>query len=230
MNEKQTQRTTHAKDTCPLCGTKSLEFYDNRFFSCPACEGIFRNPELFLPPDTEQARYEQHNNDPADPRYRAFVLPLVESITAYMPPGSNGLDFGAGPGPVGSVMLAERGYQTSCYDPYFHSRPELLRNTYDFIFCCEVIEHFYTPAIEFQRLFSLLRPGGSLFCMTHLYSSDIDFSSWYYKNDDTHVFFYRKSTMEFISRKFGFSTCTINGRIIRLDVHQGASEAACVRT
>lgn len=229
MNAKRPHRTPQSKYPCPLCGTASTEFFDNSFFLCPACEGIFRDPELFLPPDTERARYEQHNNDPADPRYRAFVSPLVEAITAHMPPGSHGLDFGAGPGPVGSVMLAEQGYQTACYDPYFHNTPGLLENTYDFVFCSEVIEHFYAPAVEFPRLFSLLRPGGSLFCMTHLYSSDIDFCSWYYKNDETHVFFYREQTMEFISRLFGFSACTINRRIIRLDTPQAAPEKTRVR-
>ncbi len=215
---------------CPLCGTASRSFFGNTFYSCPACDGIFRDPETFLSPETERARYEQHNNDTTDPGYRAFVSPLVNAITSRMPPTSRGLDFGAGPGPVGSVLLAERGYHTVCYDPYFHNTPEILAEKYDFILCCEVIEHFYSPALEFQRLGSLLHPGGSLFCMTHLYSDDIDFSAWYYKNDETHVFFYRTTTMEFIARRFGFSTCVVNGRIIRLDSPATAREAPLVRT
>ncbi len=141
-----------------------------------------------------------------------------------MPPESRGLDFGAGPGPVGPVMLAERGYRTVCYDPYFFNTPELLKKTYDYIFCCEVVEHFHTPATEFPLLFSLLSPGGSLFCMTHLYSSDIEFSSWYYKDDQTHVFFYREQTFRYIARKFGFSSCTIENRVIRLDAPHSTSE------
>lgn len=127
-------------------------------------------------------------------------------------------------------MLSERGYRTACYDPFFFNSPELLEDRYDFVFCSEVIEHFYAPAVEFARLYSLLRPGGSLFCMTHLYSPEIDFSSWYYKNDETHVFFYQKQTMEYIARRFGFSACTIQGRIIRLDVPGAAPETAHGRT
>lgn len=221
--EKQTDICKH-ESACPLCRTVSRPFFNNSFFSCPACGGIFRNPHTLLPPEKERTRYEKHQNNPEDPGYRAFVSPLVEAITAHMPPESRGLDFGAGPGPVVPVMLAERGYRTVCYDPYFHDSPELLKTTYDFIFCCEVVEHFYTPATEFLRLFSLLNPGGSLFCMTHLYSSDIEFSSWYYKDDQTHVFFYRKKTFEYIARRFGFYAVTINGRVIRLDTPPKAPE------
>ena len=203
---------------CPLCAGKSLPYHEKAFYVCSSCGGIFRNPETLLSPEAERIRYEKHNNNPDDAGYRHFVLPLVDAITSQVQQDSYGLDFGAGPGPVASVLLNERGYSTACYDPFFCNNQDLLTKKYDYVFCCEVIEHFYKPSAEFSRLFSLIRQGGSLFCMTHLYTGDIDFSSWYYKEDETHVFFYREQTIATITRLFGFSTYGIDGRVIRMDV------------
>ncbi len=207
---------------CPLCKTTSSSYFTNAFFRCPSCDGIFRNPELILSPEAEKNRYTLHNNDPDDPGYRKFVSPLVSAIVDHIPPGSHGLDFGAGPGPVVSAVLREKGFHTDLYDPFFHPDAQLLKRTYDFVFCCEVIEHFCKPANEFPRLLSLIRPGGSLFCMTHIHTDDIPFPTWYYKNDETHVFFYRVKTFHTLSHMFGFTSCSIDGRVVRLDAPKSA--------
>lgn len=164
---------------------------------------------------TEIARYRTHNNDVEDLGYQKFVSPIVSAVIKdFTSEKSSGLDFGAGTGPVITKLLKENGFDLAPYDPFFHNRPELLEKQYDFIVCCEVMEHFHKPLEEFQRLKDLLCPGGKIYCMTHLYTSDIHFDNWYYKNDPTHVFIYRAETIQFITRSVGFSAVKNTGRLI----------------
>lgn len=164
--------------------------------------------------DSETAVYMTHENDVNDPRYQQFVSPITETILKQIPADKSGLDFGAGPGPVISKILTENGYQTKLYDPVFYPDTSVLDQQYDFIICCEVIEHFHQPAVEFARLKSLLNPGGKLFCMTQLFENSIDFAKWHYKNDITHVFFYHRDSLHFIQKQFTFSAIEINQRLI----------------
>ncbi len=52
--------------------------------------------------------------------------------------------------------------------------------------------------------------------MTDIYNKSIDFHSWYYKNDNTHVFIYQKETFDWIKEHYGFSKVEIEGRLITL--------------
>jgi hypothetical protein len=165
--------------------------------------------------EDEKKRYQQHNNDVGDPRYQQFVAPVVSKVEERFKPGHKGLDYGAGTGPVAARILKDKGYSVKLYDPYFYNNPDLLQKKYDFIICCEVIEHFNDPVREFRRLKSILKNGGALFCMTDLYSKDIDFKNWYYKNDPTHVFFYQQKTLMQIKSKYGFSGLEIDGRMMQ---------------
>ena len=85
---------------------------------------------------------------------------------------------------------------------------------YNYIACCEVMEHFQNPDKEFQLLYELLEQNGTLICMTHLYDPSIDFHRWYYKNDPTHIFFYQKETIDYIARKYRYSSAFIDHRLI----------------
>lgn len=177
--------------------------------------GVFRSSRFWLSPSQEKTRYEAHNNDIEDPGYQQFVAPITNAILRDFRPYHQGLDFGAGTGPVISKVLNDSDYSISQYDPFFHNYPELLQRKYDYIVCCEVMEHFFYPAKEFSTLNHLLLPGGALYCMTHIYSSETNFESWYYKNDPTHVFMYQKETLEWIKSHFGFSSVEIEGRLIK---------------
>lgn len=172
--------------------------------------------EHILCPEKEKARYETHNNDVNNAGYQNFVSPVVERVRQLFSAEQPGLDFGCGPGPVISKMLHDCSYNIVTYDPYFENRPERLNASYDYIVCCEVIEHFCHPAEEFPRLASMLNPGGRLICKTHLYEPGIDFSRWYYKNDETHVFIYQSKTIEYIAQTAGFSSFSIADRLIEL--------------
>lgn len=203
---------------CPLCFSKSQVFtvHEGReFFDCANCKGIFLNEVHYFDPISEKQRYETHHNDVNDLRYQKFVSPVVESVLEFFNPEDHvGLDFGAGTGPVITKLLSDLQFEVFAYDPFFLPYPELLQKIYDFIVCCEVIEHFKKPAMEFEMLRGMLRPSGKLLCMTHLFPPETDFSSWYYKNDPTHVFIYRQETLHYIREKFQFREVKITGRLI----------------
>ncbi len=200
---------------CPLCSGPGEVFYKKMFYICGECFGIFRSIENRPAPEKEKARYELHRNDVNDIGYQQFVSPVTSAVLQSFLPEHKGLDYGAGSGSVISKILKDQGYNIKLFDPFFHNFPELLNEKYDYIACCEVMEHFYYPAKEFQSLKDLLKPNGSLYCMTHIYNSEINFDTWYYKNDPTHVFIYQKQTILWIYKNFGFSDISIDNRLIR---------------
>ncbi|WP_428224720.1 class I SAM-dependent methyltransferase [Flavobacterium sp.] len=203
--------------TCPLCHSHTTPFHNikNRdYFQCTNCQAILLHPEQYMTAQDEEKHYRFHNNDVTDAGYLHFVSPITQGILHDFSPSHSGLDFGAGTGSAVSKVLNDNGYAIVSYDPFFHPFPEALTKAYDYIACCEVIEHFHHPAKEFELLYQLLQPQGKLYCMTHLYSPEIDFEKWYYKNDTTHVFMYQKETMEWIKETYGFSEVTIENRLI----------------
>ncbi|MEF8874775.1 MAG: class I SAM-dependent methyltransferase [Candidatus Thermoplasmatota archaeon] len=207
IEDKTTER-------CPLCGHPGSLFHEEGFFLCTECKGIFRSRERLPTHSEERSRYEMHDNEVDDEDYQDFVSPITDAVRKEFSPEDKGLDFGAGTGPVISKVLGDEGYDIEQYDPFF--APALPTKKYDYIVCCEVIEHFHDPKKEFGRLKDLLRPNGHLYCMTYIYKEEIDFDSWGYKNDATHAFLYQKETFEWIEENFHFSSLKIDGRLIEL--------------
>lgn len=203
--------------TCVLCADPTdLSFVvdQKKYYHCQQCGAIFLDAQHYLCPSEEKRRYEQHNNDVHDRKYQQFVEPMVRRIQEQFTPHHRGLDFGAGQGPVVAKLLMDQGFSVRLYDPFFLNDKEALQEQYDYIVCCEVIEHFFSPAKEFQLLRSLLKERGALFCKTELLRDDVDFSRWYYKNDPTHVFFYRPKTLLWIQQHFNFSYWNIHEGVI----------------
>ena len=203
--------------SCLLCDTQSTFFYnfkDRIYYICPNCKGIFLEPGQRMETENEEKHYRFHNNDVEDPGYLNFVSPITQAVLNDFTSEHSGLDFGAGTGSAISKVLSDNQYKIKQFDPFFHNYPELLTKQYDYIVSCEVVEHFYNPNKEFKLLKKMLLPNGKLYIMTHLYSPEIDFKTWYYKNDHTHVFLYQKETMEWIAQKYGFKELTIEKRLI----------------
>jgi SAM-dependent methyltransferase len=204
---------------CTLCEGRIDLFYSKSkiFYICRNCKGISLDEKFFLKPDLEIQHYQRHNNNVNDADYKKFVSPITDSILDSFSSTSNGLDFGAGTGPVISKILQDNNFKIQQYDPFFHPNYELLNKKYDFIACCEVIEHFHNPKKEFQLLYNMLNDNGKLLIMTDLYTSEIIFDKWYYKNDPTHVFFYQNETFQKISNLFNFTSFSIENRLIILN-------------
>lgn len=200
-------RTVTIPQPCPLCASAETMLHarahERDYFACPSCGLVFMDRAARLGAVEEKARYETHENDPADDGYRAFLSVLLEPLVRQLSPAACGLDYGSGPGPTLSVMLEERGFEMEIYDPFFASDRAPLDRIYDFVTCTETAEHFFDPGSEFRRLGSLLRRGGWLGVMTQ-FVGEHDFTSWRYARDATHVCFYRKRTMEWIAANYGW--------------------------
>lgn len=198
--------------TCPLCGQPDAEAFahvaDRPYHQCGSCRLVFLDPACRLDGSEERARYETHENDPADPRYRAFLDRLALPLAQKLRPGAKGLDYGSGPGPTLSVMLEERGFDMSVYDPFFAPDARVLGETYDFVTCTETAEHFFEPGAEFDGFGRMLRPGGWLGVMTGLLTDDVVFEDWWYVRDPTHVCFYTPDTLRWIAGRHGWRLVT----------------------
>lgn len=196
--------------TCILCSGEAFIFtitHHRKYFRCKSCHLIFLDSTHYATKLDEKVRYATHNNDVQDLRYQKFVSPITTAIQNDFDHSAKGLDYGCGTGPVATFVLKEKGYNNiNLYDPFFEPHQQHLRsNYYDFIICCEVMEHFHFPSKEFLKLSNFLKTGGQLYCKTKLFLStqtSVEFDKWYYKNDKTHVCFYSLESLDYIAQKF----------------------------
>jgi hypothetical protein len=56
--------------------------------------------------------------------------------------------------------------------------------------------------MELDRLISMLNPHGVLAVMTQILTKKVDFATWYYKNDPTHIAFFSEKTLRFLANKW----------------------------
>lgn len=189
---------------CPLCHSAGTQVYIDdlrEYFQCSNCQLVFVRPDEFLSPNEEKARYDLHENDPADAGYQQFLAQVLTPLLPQLSRGMQGLDFGCGPGPALKHLLEQRGMHMQVYDPYYANDETALERQYDFVTCTEVVEHFYDPAKDWRRLAGLVKPGGWLAVMTSLLLPTIEFSTWYYPTEPSHVMFYTPQTMFFLAEE-----------------------------
>ncbi|MFO7573835.1 MAG: class I SAM-dependent methyltransferase [Bacteroidales bacterium] len=194
-------------EVCPLCDTDAglvaVEGPDKRsYHRCPGCRLIFSGREYLPSPEEERERYLEHNNGIEYPGYVNFLNQAIEPALPLLSEDMTGLDYGCGPVPTLSLLLKEKGISCLDYDPLFF--PELPEGPFDFIFATECFEHLFNPAREIESIIRLLKPIGLLIVMTHLWEESVDFASWYYPKDNTHVTFYHAETFRYIEERFGF--------------------------
>lgn len=207
---------------CTLCATKLHKTVDEYYHICNTCGAYVKDEKYYLNSREEKERYKEHENDVYDEGYQNFTSPITDAVLENHSAEQLGLDYGSGTGPVISKQLRNQGYQVTLYDPFFHPNEDYLNHRYDYIFSCEVFEHFYEPKQEIEKLLELLKPGGLLYIMTHLYSTDIDFENWYYRNDPTHVFIYTTKTIAFIAKKYQLDIEEMTDRLIVLRKFDGS--------
>lgn len=208
---------TISDPVCPLCHTRnSHPFHEDgqrAYLQCRTCDLIHVPSRHRLSREDEKAQYDFHENDPDDPRYRAFLNALFEPMRDRLSPGARGIDFGAGPGPALAAMFREAGFPMAIYDPFYAADRDVLNRTYDFLTCTETAEHFFDPYTEWQRFRQLVRPGGLIGVMTRFRLSDHSFADWRYKDDPTHVCFYSPETFEWIGRRYGMAVTLIGDSV-----------------
>jgi len=201
---------------CPLCNSALINKKDECYYDCEICKAIVKDEKYRLTAAKEKARYETHNNDVNDVRYQNFVQPITNYVVEKFLPEHKGLDFGCGTGLVISSVLTKQGYDIVQYDPFFAPDKSVFNSRFDYIFSCEVFEHFFNPKQEIDTLTSLLKVKGALLIMTSLYNDEIEFKKWNYRNDATHVFIYRKETIEYIANKKKLEIDVLTNRFIAL--------------
>ena len=112
-----------------------------------------------------------------------------------------GLDYGCGFAPALADILKSRGFKVELYDPFFFPNKDVLLNKYKFITCSEVVEHFFNPCEEFDKINNLLENNSWFGVMTTFLTKDEMFENWYYRRDPTHVVFYKERTFQVISEQ-----------------------------
>lgn len=193
---------------CPVCCSGYVRPFrkvgERAYWRCHDCLATYLDIAQQPDPASERAVYELHENDPDNSGYRAFVSRLWSQLKDKLPEEAHGLDYGCGPGSALAAIASEDGHEMSLYDPFFAPNREALEQTYDFVTCTEVAEHFHDPAGEFVKLDRLLRPGGWLGIMTQFQTEDARFEQWHYRRDPTHVVFYRPETLTRLAERFGW--------------------------
>lgn len=193
---------------CTLCRASGLVHFARiqgvTYLRCHQCQATLMDRPHWPDPEQERAVYDLHENDAADPGYQRFLARLAGPLLARLAPGSEGLDFGCGPGPALALMLGRAGMRVSLYDPIYRSDAGVLDRRYDFITCTEVVEHLQDPAAVFRQLDDCLRPGGWLGLMTCFQTDDERFANWHYRRDPTHILFYRRETLAWLAHRLGW--------------------------
>ena len=189
---------------CPLCAASGpfaagVDIRRRRHDVCPRCRLIFVAPAHRISPAAERARYLQHRNEPGDAGYVAFLRQAVDPVLPLLRPGQRGVDYGCGPTPVLAQLVAAAGWPCVPYDPHFF--PDTPAGPYDFLFATEVVEHFANPAQDWAHMLTWLRPGGLLAVMTACWEDQTDFATWSYANDETHIAFYHRQTLDWIAKQ-----------------------------
>lgn len=207
-DEINSRKRPPARPACPVCDAAGAVIFQNidgkTYWRCETCIATFLDPAFFPSPEEERRHYALHQNDVCDAGYRRFLARLADPLLQRLPPGRTGLDYGCGPGPALAVMLREAGHDVTAFDPFFAPDPAALARTYDFITCTEAAEHFHLPLREFDRIKSMLNPGGLLALMTCFQRDDGRFAGWHYRKDPTHVVFYREETFRRLADQWGW--------------------------
>jgi hypothetical protein len=213
------QPTTNNYNTkCILCGNPDLVLYYKNskrdFLECSICGLVFVPENQHLNSSDELKRYNTHQNNPQDKRYRNFLNRIFRPMNDLISPGSKGLDFGSGPGPTLSLMFSECGHEMNIYDHYFANDSSVFEKKYDFITATEVVEHLFDPLSELDLLWSCLKHGAYLGIMTSLLKDKDSFPKWYYKDDETHVTFFSKKTFQWLQKKWNSSLNFVSESVI----------------
>ena len=188
---------------CTVCKNNKIEFFLNveglDYWQCAFCKATMLDPIKFIPSNKEKKHYLKHNNEINDARYRTFLSNLIEPLKDKISIYDIGLDYGCGYAPALADILKKDGFNVELYDPFFFKNENIFFRKFNFITCSEVVEHFFKPYEEFNKIDSLLAKNSWLAIMTSFMTEDYLFKNWHYRRDPTHVVFYKKITFKIIA-------------------------------
>ena len=190
---------------CSVCKNKKIEFFLNvkglDYWQCSLCKATMLDPIQFISSNKEKKHYLKHNNEINDTRYRTFLSNLIEPLKDKISIDDMGLDYGCGYAPALADILKKDGFNVELYDPFFFKNENIFFRKFNFITCSEVVEHFFKPYEEFNKIDSLLATNSWLAIMTSFMTEDYLFENWHYRRDPTHVVFYKKITFKIIANQ-----------------------------
>jgi hypothetical protein len=190
---------------CLICNQDAIVIYFEpkkwEFSHCKKCEYFFKNPKYYVDQDTELNQYNNHNNTIDSQGYVDMFEKFIDStFGTYIDAINDVLEFGSGPGPVLSELLKRRALNVDIYDKFFSPKKVYEGKKYDLITSTEVIEHIDNPKEIFEFFATHIKKGGYLALMTQFHSNDAkEFLEWWYKNDPTHISFFRPHTFEVLA-------------------------------
>ena len=188
---------------CTVCKNNKIEFFlnveDLDYWQCALCKATMLDPIKFISSNKEKKHYLKHNNEINDTRYRIFLSNLIEPLKDKISIDDMGLDYGCGYAPALADILKKDGFNVELYDPFFFKNENIFCRKFNFITCSEVVEHFFKPYEEFNKIDSLLAKNSWLAIMTKFMTEDYLFKNWHYRRDPTHVVFYKKITFKIIA-------------------------------
>ena len=195
---------------CLICKNNTITIEDKKnnwkFFHCKRCEFIFKNPANYVDENDELKQYKNHNNTMESRGYvEMFEKFMDATFKPYIKEIKTVLEFGSGPGPVFSELLKREDLKVDIYDKFFSPQKIYTGKKYDLITSTEVIEHIDNP-LEIFNFFALhIKKDAYLALMTQFHTNDAEeFKKWWYKNDPTHICFFKPHTFEVLASMSGF--------------------------
>ena len=190
-------------NTCIVCKSSNLHFFLKSgklvYWKCNVCASKFLDPKNYVSKSYEKKHYLKHNNSTTDTNYKNFLLKLIKPVKDRISITDIGLDYGCGFAPALANIFKSYGFKIDLYDPFFFPNTSVLLKKYKFITCSEVVEHFFNPYEEFDKINNLLDNNSWFGVMTTFLPRDDLFEDWYYRRDPTHVVFYKKQTFQHIA-------------------------------
>jgi hypothetical protein len=197
---------------CPLCSSLDSDHYsyqskfDRNFYKCSVCDLVFVDRSELLDHSTEKSRYDNHQNNILSEGYEKFLRRLITPLSHLKELKSYGLDYGQGPYPMLIELMNKDGFENvDGYDPFYSDSQDVFTKKYDFITCCEVLEHMTDVSFELERIQSLLKKNALFIISTGIRTENIDFNNWYYIRDDTHINFLSINTLDWIAQKYNLN-------------------------
>ena len=191
---------------CPLCGSETTFLFHKGegrdYLRCRECELIFAPKQFHLSTKDEKERYSKHNNVASDSRYLKYLSKVADFVEEFRGEDSKILDFGCGESAVLEYYYKTLGIQIDSYDPMYGIGLNIQSASFDIVIMCEVIEHLCKPKKELEFINSILKPNGKIFIRTSLYDDSINFESWWYKLDPTHIIFLSGKTVDKIREMY----------------------------